>query len=319
MKTTKNEPIWYIAGIGALGSLLAGHFCHGDHSVKLLLKNEDQLTVYQNSSLSVISDERTLTCHPQAIHIEHLNHEPIQYLICCVKSFGITKLLMRLKQHLNENSIIILIHNGLGVLDEIKTELPQLRIIHGISTLGAYVESPFTVRAFLEGKIYLGPVVGHFTPNEIHTVCSTFKTAQLPYQWEENIHNRIWEKFALNCIVNILTAIYACKNGDLLLLHREVLKKLAHEVAEVMNAYDINTSADELFHKATQLINITADNYSSMYKDVQNNLPTELHYLNEHLVLLAQQKNMSTPVNNELLNQFYEQSRTKYHDSTIKS
>ena len=113
----------------------------------------------------------------------------------------------------------------------------------------------------------------------------------------------MWEKFSLNCSVNILTALLNCKNGDLL-THVELLKKMTHEVAEVISAYDVAISANNLFIKVTNLLHRVADNYSSMYKDVQNNRPTELHYLNEHLIKLAHQKNIPTPFNLQLLNQF---------------
>ena len=304
MTTTENEPVWQIAGIGAMGSLLAGSFCQGGASVHLILKNELQLAAYQDTELTVISGKNVISCHPKAIDIDHFGKESIQYLLCCVKAFDITKLLTRLKHRLNEHSIIILVHNGLGVLEEIKAQLPQLRIILGISTIGAHLEEAFTVNAFLQGNIYLGSVIGQFTPNEVNTICSAFKAAKIPYLWEENIHSRMWEKFALNCSINILTALFNCKNGGLL-FHNDTLKKMTHEVAQVISAYGLHLSDAELFLKVTQLIHITADNYSSMYNDVQNKKPTEIHYLNEHLIKLAQQKHIATPFNIKLLHQFY--------------
>ena len=227
-------------------------------------------------------------------------------MLCCVKAYDTTKLLLQLSHRLNEQSIIILIHNGLGVAEEIKTKLPQLRIISGITTMGAYLEKPFTVRAFLDGKIHLGAVVGQFTTHEIETICVAFQTAKLPYQWEDNISNMMWEKFALNCSINILTAVFNCKNGDLF-MHVELLKKMTQEVAEVLSAYGFSMSADNLFLKVTHLLNKVANNYSSMYNDVKNKKPTELEYLNNHLIKLAQQKNIATPVNIEISQQMREQ------------
>lgn len=304
MNLTKNDPIWHIAGIGALGSLLASRFCHNGRIVKLILKNPDQLAAYEKNPLTVISEQSLVSCHPEAIDIDHLGSEPIHYLICCVKAYDTTTLLMRLKSNLTQDSIIILIHNGLGVLDEIKTHLPQLRIIAGISTIGAYLEKPYTARAFLEGKLHLGSAIGKFTTNEMKMMCTTLETAQLPVQWEDNIHSIMWDKFAVNCSVNILTALFTCKNGELL-TQVELLKKMTLEVTQVLSAYGMNMSADELYNKVTRVIRITADNYSSMYNDVQRNKPTELPYLNEYLVKLAQQKKVATPFNIELLNQFY--------------
>lgn len=309
MQIDKNNPTWHIAGIGALGSLIAGSFCHAGHAVNLLLKHENQLTTYRQSTLTVIDDTKTFTCHPPATVIDRLGNEPIHYLICCVKAYEITKLLMHLNNHLSEQSIIILVHNGMGVLAEIKAQLPRLRIVTGISTIGGYLEEPFTVRAFLDGKFHFGSAIGAFSPNEIKTICTLFQKAALPYQWENNINHFMWEKFSLNCSVNILTALFNCKNGDLL-THVESLKMMTQEVAQVIRAYGVALSANDLYLKVTHLLHRVANNYSSMYKDVKNNRPTELRYLNEHLIELAQRKNIATPFNKQLLNQFYTRTET---------
>lgn len=300
---TTNE-MWHIAGIGALGGLLVGSFCQRGQAVHLLLKNDEQLAHYQHSKLTVISDKDVFTYNPPAIDIDNLHNESIDYLLCCVKAYDITTLLIRLKHHLSAKSIVILIHNGLGVIDEINAQLPQLRIISGICTIGAYCEKPFTVRAFLDGNIHLGRVSGQFTQQEIKMICSVFQSAPPSFQWEEDISRIMWEKFAINCSVNILTVLLNCKNGALL-THVELLEKMTLEVAEVISAYGVLMSAANLLLQVTHLLNKVADNYSSMYKDVQNNRPTELPYLNEHLIKLAQQKNIATPLNIELLNQFY--------------
>jgi len=306
MDQVNTDSGWYIAGIGAMGTLLAGRLCQANHNVTLILKNQQQCANYQDSPLTLTVNHDTHASQPKAIAIQDIGNEPIQVLVCCVKAYDVMPLLMRLKSNLNERSIVILMHNGLGVLDEIQTQLPELRIIFGVSTLGAYLEKPFAVQAFLEGKIYLGSLAGKFTLNEIHAICKNFQDAGLPYIWEELIPNRMWEKFAINCCINLLTALYGCKNGDLL-LHEQALTQIATEVAQVVSLYGFPVTATELLEHVTQVINMTANNYSSMYKDVQNKKPTELHYLNEYLVKLAQQKKTDIPFNAELINQFYHQ------------
>lgn len=301
-------PTWHIAGIGAIGTLLAASFSQRAVAVNVILKNNHQLAVYEQHQLSVITEKATYTAHPRAINLEQID-EPIHYLLCCVKAYDATQLIMRLKPNLHKNSIIILMHNGLGVLDELKHQLPQLRIIFGLTTIGAYLEKPFSVRAFLDGAIYLGRVSGEFTTDEITMICSAFQAANLPCRWEKDIHNKLWEKFAINCSINLLTVIHACKNGDLR-PHDGELKTITQEIAHVLNAYDVPVTQPELFNIVTHIINITANNYSSMYQDVQNKKPTELHYLNEYLVKLARQKNILMPFNNELLKQFYSKFST---------
>lgn len=295
-------PTWHIAGIGALGSVLATHFDQQTIPLKLILKNETQFAAYQLSGLTLLTQNKEMSCHPTAVRLNQIN-EPIDYLICCVKAYDVTPLLLQLKAHLTSQSIIILIHNGLGVLEEIDKHLPHLRIISAISTMGAYLEEPFKVRAFLEGKFSLGCTRGELTLDEIQTISSLFDQAKLRYQWESDITSRLWEKFALNCSINLLTALFSCKNRDIL-NDPKLLEELTAEVAEVLSAYGILMTKQDLLAKIYTLMEQVGDNYSSMYKDIQHKRPTELPYLNSYLVKLAENKNIPTPCHLRLLNQF---------------
>ncbi len=290
---------WHIAGIGAMGGLIASQFSDSGQSVRLILKTADQLALYQKTQLTV----NQITCHPDAIDIEHLSDEPIHYLICTVKAYDVTPLLMRLNHRFTANSLIILIHNGLGVLDEIKQQLPHLRIICGISTLGAYLEGPFSIRAFLEGKLYLGDVLQTITPEEINTIVKSFQKASLPVEWDGSISIRMLEKFAINCSINLLTVLFTCKNGALR-EHDLIFKPLTHEIAEVLNCYGLHLTGMELLTKVDEILQKTADNYSSMVQDVLHHRPTELPYLNEHFVRLAAKQSIQTPITNALLQQY---------------
>ena len=294
-----NSPTWHIAGVGALGGALASYFSKSGQSVNLILKTAEQLALYQHTSLTV----NDIVCHPQAIDIEHLDKQPIDHLICTVKAYDITALLSRLKQQLTEKSIVILIHNGLGVLDEVIQQLPHLRIISGVSTVGAYLDQPFSVRALLAGKIYLGAAIGQFTPEEINTICIAFEKASLPFEWDDRIPLRMLEKFAVNCCINLLTVLFNCKNGALG-QHPEIVKSLAHEVAEVLSQHGLHMTGMALLTKVTAIIQSTANNYSSMIQDVRRHKPTELPYLNEYLVKLAKLQQIKTPVTNQLLKAF---------------
>lgn len=299
----KLHPIWYIAGVGAIGGVLAGYFCRAGHSVHLILKNQEQLNAYHAARLTINQDEEHYTCFPPATELDALDTQPIDYFICSTKAYDVMPLLMRLRHRLHEKSLVILTHNGLGVLDEIQNQLPHLRVMFGVVKWGAYLEKPFTIRAILHEKLYLGVARGEFTTQEIETVCQAFSQTQLPYRWEKDIHAMMWEKFALNCCMNVLTALLDCTNGGLL-AHKTKLEELAGEVAHVLSAYERPISTAELLKRLIQLLQNTADNYSSMYQDAHHGKPTELPYLNGYLVQLARKKNITTPVNDGLLTEF---------------
>lgn len=304
MNNEKAEEFWHIAGVGAIGTLIATNFCRGNQPVQLILKDENQLAEYQQSQLTILSDSFNFSCHPPARCVSTQPY-PINYLICCTKAYHVAPLLSNLKDYLTSQSVIIIIHNGVGVLDEVRVQLPHLRIISGITTLGGYLEQAYTVRAFLKGSLSLGATMGHFSMEELRTIKATFGKSGLVCEWTEDIQALIWDKFAINCSINLLTAVYGCKNGELLTHHTKLLKQLTQEITLVLNTSGISIDANYLLEKVEAVIQNTAENYSSTYQDIKSNRLTEMHYLNEQLVHMAQQNNIKVPVAEELLNTFY--------------
>lgn len=69
-------------------------------------------------------------------------------------------------------------------------------------------------------------------------------------------------------MINPLTALKGCKNGDLRDYTQEVAA-ICREVAAVMEREGIHTSAENLLFYVEQVIESTAENISSMLQDVR--------------------------------------------------
>ncbi|GGI75226.1 ketopantoate reductase family protein [Legionella impletisoli] len=293
---------WWVAGIGAMGTLIACKLHQSGQEVTLLLKDQTQLDRY--SGLRFCSIDTTYSCRPRANIVSNLHETSIQQLILCCKAYDIVPLLRQIRPFLAENALVVMIHNGIGVLEEIKAFLPDLRLVLGISTLGAYLEQPFKIKACMGGQLQLGILNGHFTFTETEAIKASFEQTKLTIQWQNDIKPFMWKKFAINCAINMFTAIYQCKNGDLLSRPEEI-RKQCDEIALVLNAYEVEITSDGLFQTVMQVIRQTAANYSSMYTDAVNGKKTELNYLNEQLVRLAKAKYLPTPFSSALIAQFY--------------
>ncbi|WP_133129304.1 ketopantoate reductase family protein [Legionella yabuuchiae] len=298
------QNIWWVAGIGAIGTLMATMMHQSGQSVSLLLKNQAQLDGYNGLHLS--TNENQYYCMPNAKIPSNLEESSIHQLVVCCKAFDIAPLIQNLKPFLADSAMVVLIHNGLGVVEEIKAILPNLRIVVGISTIGAYAERSFRVRAFLDGTLQLGILNGHFFPAEVEHLKTTFEQTKLNTLWQNDIYPLMWKKFALNCAINIFTALYQCKNGDLLQRLDEI-RRNTQEITVVLNAYGVEMTQESLFNTIIEVIQKTDGNYSSMYMDTMNGRRTELPYLNVQLIKLAQAKSIATPFSLELLEQFHAQ------------
>jgi 2-dehydropantoate 2-reductase len=202
--------------------------------------------------------------------------------------------------------LIILIHNGVGVLEEIREHFPsEWRIISGVTSLGAYLKQPFSVNAFLDAELFLGATVGDFSEKEITTITQVFSASGLKCTWTDSIMMLIWEKFAINCSINLLTALCSCQNGQLMQYER-LLRALIQELVVVLKVCEVPFDHEALVRKVYHTLRLTAGNYSSMHQDIKNNKKTEIAYLNQKLVSIAEKNNTPVPITRNLLSMFYE-------------
>lgn len=148
-----------------------------------------------------------------------------------------------------------------------------------------------------------------------------------------DVQTAMRRKLVVNCYVNPLSALLQCKNGDIMragpsywiLEHlckeaeRVFRAQLEAEVEDMRQAYHGLPEEERVTKRPPQLppfpralsyvslskevkrvVELTQDNYSSMYWDMKLGQPTEIKYLNGYLLKLAQKYGVKSSVNDTL-------------------
>ncbi len=227
------------------------------------------------------------------------DNDPIQHLLITTKAYDAVGALTSVAHRLDGNSHILLMVNGMGLLEDLEEKFPQLRFYAGTTTEGAYRRSRQDIVHAGKGVTKIGraniadpaPWFSDFCPLEISCI------------WETGIHSALWQKLALNCAINPLTAIHRCLNGDL--RDREPLAtKLHHlcdEIVAIAIAADQNELAGDLHRQVNKVVADTAANRSSMLQDIEANRRTEVDYISGYLIQVAAQLNIPAPINEKML------------------
>ena len=112
--------------------------------------------------------------------------------------------------------------------------------------------------------------------------------------WHNNIRAELWRKLAVNCVINPLTAIWNCPNGELR-HHPQEIMQICEEVAAVIEREGHHTSAEDLRDYVMQVIDATAENISSMLQDIRALRHTEIDYINGFLLRRARAHGIAVP------------------------
>ncbi len=280
---------WHILGAGSLGTLWATRLARAGVPVRLILRDDARLASYNAGQGLTLVEQGVAHTYPVPGETPD-SPEPIQRLLMACKAYDAERAVAQLQPRLAPDAELILLQNGLGSQDAVAARLPQARCIFASSTEGAFRDGDWRVVFAGHGYTWLGDA-SHPTPplwlDDLHA-------AGIPHDWSTDILTRLWRKLALNCAINPLTVLYACRNGGLQ-NHQCEVATLCAELSELLECCGQPCAAQDLHSEVERVIQATAANFSSMYQDVASARRTEISYLLGYACEAATRHQLSLP------------------------
>lgn len=285
---------WYILGAGSIGCLWASYWRSQGTPVTLL---QSRAASTEDLCLSVNDEQQSFTV--DTLEIDQLTDSGLQIerLFISTKAQHTASALSRLSPWLSSSATILAVQNGLAVLN-LQTILSGQSLFAGVTTDGAYRSAKTHVHHAGVGKT----LVGSLTNANTHALLAELPSA-LKIESCDDIERRLWHKFAVNCAINPLTVKYQCRNGQLLDLPeaRQELSGLIKEIQHVVTQLHPPEWFQQLEADVHEVLRLTANNINSMLQDSRNRRETELPQLNAYLQTLAEQNQLTCPINLALL------------------
>jgi len=112
-------------------------------------------------------------------------------------------------------------------------------------------------------------------------------------------------KLAINAVINPLTAINHCKNGDLnqSSILKQQVKLLCFETAELFQKLDLNIDQASIISGVRDVIHLTADNQSSMLQDIKSGKNTEIKAITGYLLEKSRELDIQLDTHQQLYKQ----------------
>ncbi|MBN6365033.1 2-dehydropantoate 2-reductase [Providencia rettgeri] len=298
-----------LIGCGAIGKLWLASLAIQGHDIQGWLR-------VAQSDLFVDVNEPDGRSFRELIPCNNINHlQTSELIIVCLKAWQVSDALLPLINTIPENTPILLLHNGMGTIEE----LAPLRhpILAGVTTHAAWQENN-QVFHVANGITHIGAI--NSQAQAYYPIADILHEALPDVAWHNNILTTCWRKLIVNCVINPLTVEHNCKNGELI-QHSTQISRIIDEICHVMAAEGLHTDKAELTEYIYGIINNTADNYSSMLQDMRNNHRTEIDYITGFLIKQARAHGISTPENDRLYHlvknreQQYDDFRSSLHRS----
>ncbi|SFD98327.1 ketopantoate reductase [Phytobacter palmae] len=277
-----------VLGCGALGQLWLTALCKHGHEVQGWLRVPQPFcSVNLVDEDGSIFNESLTANDPEFLASSDL-------LLVTLKAWQVSDAVRSLAVTLPATTPILLIHNGMGTVEELKSL--QQPLLTGTTTHAARRDGNVIVHV-ASGTTHIGPA--RQQDGDFSYLADSLQEVLPDVAWHNNIRPALWRKLAVNCVVNPLSALENCRNGDLRSFPDEI-KKITHEVAAVIEREGHHISADELLSYVYQVIDNTADNISSMLQDIRAMRHTECDYITGYLLKRARAHGIAVPENARL-------------------
>lgn len=269
---------WHILGLGSIGSL----------SALRLLENGHQISALPRTPNGVLS--RTLKRSQQpstTITVPCIDQEPIEYLLITVKAAVTDLALTPWLKRLSHSATIVCLQNGMGTLEKIRFP-DNATVLYATTTDGVWRDAD-QINVVAENTTYIGAVNNISPPDWLSTL-----TPHWPgLIWHHDIQQALWLKLSINAVINPLTALQQCQNGELLDNgpRQRAMRELADEIDQLCLTLLDDWPADT-YARCCAVAQQTAQNTSSMCADVQAGRVTEINYINGFLLRRAAEHDM---------------------------
>ncbi|EKT53536.1 2-dehydropantoate 2-reductase [Providencia sneebia] len=277
-----------LIGCGAMGKLWLAALAQQGHDVQGWLRiAQPEIYIDVNEP-----DDRYFRGLLPCNSINHLTHSEL--VIVCLKAWQVSDALLPLLHQIPEVCPILLLHNGMGTLDE----LGPLKhpFLAGVTTHAAWQNND-QVFHVANGITEIGAVNSLAEP--YYPIADLLHKALPDVAWYNQILATCWRKLAVNCVINPLTVLYDCKNGELM-AHQVHIEKLITEINQVISMEGFHADKEQLADYIYSIIHSTANNYSSMLQDVRNKRRTEIDYITGYLIKQARMHGLDTPENDRI-------------------
>lgn len=277
-----------IIGGGAIGLLFASYL-HKVHHVTVYTRTAEQAQCLNEKGLLLKKGNETEKAAIQAFQLEPAGPARHDLLIVAVKQYHLEGILPFLA---GGKSPLLFLQNGMGHLEYIH-QLPQEKEIYvGVVEHGAMKQGDNIVCHTGIGAAKVASVTGDMN------LIAEFTQPGFPFVCMDDYEEMLKSKLIANAVINPLTAVLSAENGELLAnpFYHELFLRLFDEVALVLEFPD----KQKIREHVADICRRTAENRSSMLRDLENGRKTEIDAILKYTISLAEKKSLDVPLSRSL-------------------
>lgn len=220
-------------------------------------------------------------------------------VLVCVKSADTEAAGRLMAPHLPARALVLSLQNGVDNAERLQAVLPGRAVAAAVVYVAVDMAGPGHVLHKGRGELVLAPATAGTTDSQ--TVAAALRAAGVATEVSAAVRQALWTKLVINCAYNAISAISQQPYGKTFNAPgiQGVMQDVVNECLAVAAADGVNLPAS--VHEAVAQIALTMPGQlSSTAQDLARGKPSEIDYLNGHVVKRGQALGIPTPVNRTL-------------------
>ena len=292
-----------ICGIGGVGGYFGGKIAYKISNIEVdkyklyfLARGSHLEEINKNGLRLHLADGKKLVCNP-TLASDKIDDFPVPDLcLICVKSYDLDDLIIKIKEKLADNTVIIPLMNGIDIYDRIRKNLKKSIILPSCVYIGSHIEEPgLIIQSGNPGFFYCGldPKYPNFNPQSI---LDFFKEMEIIAYWKENSYPAIWEKYLLVASFALVSAYTGQTMGEIIYddNSRNILKKIMEEIIIIASRKGIKLP-DNIMEHTIEFCKDYPDVKTSYQRDVEKGGKNEGDLFGGAILRMGKELGIPTP------------------------
>jgi 2-dehydropantoate 2-reductase len=281
-----------VVGAGAVGCYYGGLLLKAGHDVTFIGR---QPHVDAINAHGLLLDTTSFREHlPARAETDTTTLAAPDLVLVCVKSADTEQAGRSLAGHLRPETSVLSLQNGVDNAQRLSAVTGHA-VIPVVVYVGSEMAGPGHVRHHGGGDLAIGPSAASAALAEM------LQAAGIGITIADDIERTLWSKLIINCAFNALSAVAGIAYGPMLDVAgtRDVVTSAVQEAISVARASGVSIPDDLLEH----ILNIPAmmpNQMSSTAQDLARGKPSEIDFLNGHVVRKGAELGIATPTNQAL-------------------
>ena len=294
-------PLLRIAGMGAgaVGCYCGGMLARAGHAVTLIARPA-HVEAIAARGLRMQAQGFDEWVQPAASS-EAASVAGAELVLFCVKSADTEAAGRLIAPHLLPSALVLSLQNGVDNAERLQAVLPGHAVAAAVVYVAVDMAGPGHVLHKGRGELVLAPAGAGTNSLDSEVAAAALRASGVPTEVSAAVREALWTKLLINCAYNAISAISQQPYGKTINAPgiAGVMQDVVSECLAVAAADGVNLPSS--VRQAVESIAQTMPGQlSSTAQDLARGKPTEIDYLNGHVVRRGEALGIPTPVNRTL-------------------